>query len=217
MATIRTKTKSTASGDRWLVQLLSMNLLMLTFFMMLNSMSTYGDQHAKDVLASVREGYDRKGSVAGGHVPVVMRPNWHRDTLGRLMGLQVSRLQVRSVPLPGSAKALEVTLPLDAVFDASGRVQDPALIHNLTAAAGSESQLTWQIEAPADKPALPMMMASLAVETGEARYAVADTPLLRLHMVPGSGTNPNVGLAVQAVGEAGGGLAHGMEDNAHGR
>ena len=84
------------------------------FFLMLNAMSTYGEQHAKDILARVREGYDQQGLQAAGHVPWVPKVHWQQSTVHRLQGLVIDRMELRtSAPMPGSADFVEVSLPLD--------------------------------------------------------------------------------------------------------
>ena len=67
------------AGDSTLMMLLSLNLLLLVFFMLLNSMATYGAKHAEEVLATVREGYDVSGPGKiknGASVPEVPQEAW---------------------------------------------------------------------------------------------------------------------------------------------
>lgn len=201
-------------GDSVLVLLLALNLLLVAFFMMLNSISTYGAQHANDVLAKVREGYDLQGPLGkGGKAMSEPKANWQQGVVQRVQGLMVNRLLLRSAPMEGNAAYVDITVPLDAVFDGSGKIKQPAVLRNIIAAAGPESQLEWQIEGNWQQVgAYAAMLASLAQETGQAQMKAGPQPLLRVRVVPGLATKADTGLAIQQSGEDAGGTVQGVGD-----
>lgn len=200
-------------GDNVLVMLLAVNLLLLAFFMMLNSISTYGAQHANDVLAQVKEGYDLKGPLAkGGHAMSAPKANWQQGVAQRMQGLMINRLLLNTAPMEGNATYVDVLLPLDAVFAPDGKVRQPQVLRNIIAAAGVESHLVWQIEGNWQQQNLmAVMLASLAQETGQAQMRGGPKPQLRVRVVPGFATKADTGLAIQQAGEAAGGEVRGLQ------
>lgn len=207
------KRRDTSAADGMLIMLLSLNLLLLVFFMMLNSMGTYGARHAEDVLAEVREGYNPKGPLErGARSPVVAMAAWQEGLSERLDGLNVNRLKLVKPPMEGNARFIDVLLPLEEVFGADGSLAQPATVRNLMAAAGNESTLLWRVEGDwQDAPRLAKMAASLVDVTGQAQVHSASEPALRLRVTPGAATSPDVGLAVQGVSERSGGSVQGMQ------
>jgi hypothetical protein len=208
--------RDTSAADGTLMMLLSMNLLLLVFFMMLNSMGTYGAKHAQDVLAQVREGYDLQGPLGrNGRAPALPMAAWQQGMSQRLQGLSINRLKLIKPPMEGSAQFLDVVLPLDEVFNKDGSLAQPATIRNLLAAAGEESTMVWQVEGDWETAAaMAVMAASLAAQTGQAQVRGGDVAQLRLRVYPGGATSPDIGLAVQRVGEDAGGTAEGVQEGA---
>lgn len=205
-------------GDGVLLMLLAVNLLLVAFFMMLNSISTYGAQHASDVLAKVREGYDLQGPLGEGKALTAPKAQWQQGVVQRVQGLMISRLLLNTPPLHGNAAYVDILLPLDAVFDAEGKVKRPAVLRNIIAAAGVESRLVWQLEGPwQDRKAFSAMLANLAQETGQAQMRGAREARLRVRVLPGVATKADTGLAIQQAGEAAGGTVQGLEGDGHGR
>lgn len=209
--------KPMSVGDSTLMMLLSLNLLLLVFFMLLNSMATYSDRHASEVLAKVREGYDLPGPAmnAESNLPEVPTEAWRAGIVTRLQGITLNRIELRVLPQQGSANKVEVTLPLSAVFDAQGQIIAPEFLRNLASAAGPESTVKWQIVGTwkdADRYAL--MAAALATETGEAEFTEGSEQLVRVTVVPGAATRPQMGLQVQDVGEAAGAAVRGLDEKA---
>src|SRR4051812_13327894 len=95
------KEGGTAVGDRVLIMLLSLNFLLLAFFILMNSMATREQHHAQAVLAKMREGYDLKGPVGDGtgSAPRVAMNPWQSSVGPKIQGLVVNRMHLDTVPL----------------------------------------------------------------------------------------------------------------------
>ena len=138
---------------------------------------------------------------------------WRAGVLSRLQGVVVNRLDLRVSPQEGNAGKLEVKLPLKTVFDASGKVANPEMLSNMVAAAGSESTLTWQVVGNFENTEqMAGFIAALARVTGHAEAVTGEPQEVRLIVVPGAATKPNIGLQVQQVGEDAGGTVEGVQD-----
>lgn len=213
--------KPMSAGDSTLMMLLSLNLLLLVFFMMLNSMATYGKKHAEEVLTSVREGYDLAGKAAlrgSETVPEVPMAAWRSGVVSRLQGVIVNRIELRTLPQQGNASSVEMVMPLSAVFRPDGQVLEPELMRNIAAAAGSESRIIWQVLGPLqDGPRLARMVAALALEAGRAEMVVAAQTSVKLVVTPGLATRPDMGLKLQSVGEDAGAKVQGVDEKAGNR
>lgn len=206
--------KPMSGADGTLMMLLCLNLLLLVFFMLLNSMATYGQRHADEVMAEVRRGYELPGKGGREDVPEQPMEAWRANVAARLQGVIVNRLDLRVLPQTGNANAVEVMVPLNRMFDAAGQVLQPELVGNMEAAAGQESRVTWQVVgSPAqDSVQLAAMAASLAVLAGRADVVRGRDAGVNIRVVPGAGTRSGMGLQVQGVGEASGGRVQGVEE-----
>ncbi len=204
------------------MMLLSLNLLLLVFFMLLNGMATHGQRHASEVLAEVRRGYDLP---AGGarrdrvDVPEVPLEVWRDNVVARVQGVTMNRLDLRVSLQPGNAGVVELTLPLSSLFDAGGAVVQPELVGNLTAAAGIDSRVTWQVVGTAgmETSRLAVMATNLAKLAGSADLTRGNEPVVRVRVVPGLATRSGMGLQVQNVGEAAGATVQGVHELGGGR
>ena len=209
--------KPMSVGDSTLMMLLSLNLLLLVFFVLLSSMATYSDRHASEVLARVREGYDTPGPKQrdGVNVPEVPMAVWRAGIVSRMQGISINRIDLRVSPQQGSANKVQVTLPLTSVFGADGKVLEPELLRNLAAAAGPESRVIWQVVGRwQDTATFTPMVAALATDVGEAEFVAGDEAVLRVEVTPGAATRPSMGLQVQDVGEAAGAVVKGLDAKA---
>lgn len=208
--------KPMSTGDSTLMLLLSLNLLLLVFFVLLNSMATAGAKHVKETLAQVSQGanHPASGESSGESLTVggAASPAWRASVLNRLQGVVMNRIDLRVLPQDGNADGLEVDIPLDAIFDAAGRMAKPEIIRNLEAAAGTETTLRWQVrDKDIDVARQAAMLAALAAETGHAEALAVAGRALRLMVTPGPGTKADTGLQVQQVGEGAGGTVQGVE------
>lgn len=204
------------AGDSTLMMLLSMNLLLLVFFMLLNSMATYGAKHAQEVLAEVREGYDRQGKKAehGDAQAAVGEAQlaWRSGVVQRMHGVVQNNLQLQVPAQMGNASKVEIDLPLDALFDPAGRLARPEVLRNLVAAAGPESQVSWQLRGDLQDARLMMAMNALLEETGRAEAMQASENTVRVSVLPGEATEAARGVQIQRVGEEAGGRVQGVDE-----
>lgn len=201
------------SGDSTLMMLLSLNLLLLVFFMLLNSMATRGAKHAEDVLAEVREGYEQSRVLAGqasqGETPLMA---WRESAIARLNGVMGNRLELRVSPQEGNAGVIELDMPLASAFNGQGALLQPELVRNVLAAAGSESTVIWTLRlSRSEGLRASSMMASLALQGADAMFVPSQDNTLRVVVTPGSATLPSMGLNVQNVGEKAGASVRGIE------
>lgn len=214
--------KPMSGADGTLMMLLSLNLLLLVFFMLLNGMAAHGQRHASEVLAEVRRGYDLP---AGGarqsrvDVPEVPLEVWRDNVVARVQGVTMNRLDLRVSLQPGNAGIIELTLPLNTMFDAAGVVLQPELIGNLATAAGKESSVTWQVVGTEDMDTtkLASMTTNLALLAGNADLTRGNEPVVRIKVVPGIATRSGMGLQVQDAGEAAGARVQGVHEVGGGR
>lgn len=210
-----------STGDSTLMLLLALNLLLLVFFMMLNSMATYGAKHAEDVLAKVREGYSviaPKDMAGTSDVPEVQMVAWRTSLLGRMQGIVMTRIDLRVLPQEGSADKVEIEVPLGAVFDADGQVTGPEFVRNMEAAAGEESHVLWQLRGDwAVAEPMAKRAAALAAVARHVEITAGKENGLRVIIAPGAGTKSQMGLQVQGVGETVGGGVKGVEQKVIGQ
>ena len=210
--------KPMGGADGTLMMLLSLNLLLLVFFMLLNSMATYGQRHADEILAEVRRGYSvpSGGAKAGNvDVPEVPMAAWRASTTARMQGVIVNRIDLRVLPQSGNANAVELFMPLTGMFDAAGGVLKPELVTNMAAAAGAESTVTWQVVGAQalDAQTLAAMTANLALLAGRADLVRGSEAGVKIRVEPGLATRSGMGLNVQDVGEAAGANVQGVQDS----
>ncbi|NBV54560.1 MAG: hypothetical protein EBR79_02475, partial [Proteobacteria bacterium] len=162
------KKQAVVSADGTLLMLLSLNFLLLAFFILLNGMATRDQAgRGKDMLAQVREGYDVAGPFAeDGTLPRQPRQEWQQGLQVRVQGLVSNRLGLTTVPLEVDAERLVMRFPLGEVFDGE-KLRRPEMVRNLMAAAGRDSVVRWEVSGPLAQGAeLAAQAGQLAIETG---------------------------------------------------
>lgn len=203
------------TGDSTMMMMLSLNLLILVFFMLLNSMATQNAKRNKENLTDVvqsaslpsNEDVISQSLTAGTPVPA-----WRESVLIRLQGVMVNRIDLRVLPQVGNATSVEVEIPLGAIFDANGRLLKPEIIRNMQAAAGTDSSLRWQVRGRDITPARrTSILATLAVAAGHAESFQTGKQALRVIVTPGLQTKPQTGLQIQQIGEDAGGVVQGVD------
>ncbi|RYG62159.1 MAG: hypothetical protein EON60_00795 [Alphaproteobacteria bacterium] len=214
--------KPMSGADGTLMMLLSLNLLLIVFFMLLNSMAAHGQRHASEVLAEVRRGYALPAGAARADqvdVPEVPLEVWRDNVVTRVQGVTMNRLDLRVSLQPGNAGVVELTLPLTSMFDTAGTVLQPELVGNITTAAGKESRVTWQVVGTdsMDTSRLSNMTTNLALVAGKADLVRGDEAAVRIRVIPGLATRSGMGLQVQDTGEAAGATVQGIHEIGGGR
>lgn len=197
--------KGTSIGDRVLILLLSLNFLLLAFFILLNSMATFESKHGKAVLAKLREGYDIQGPLedGSGHAPLAPMSNWQQAMSAKVQGLVVNRLQLDTVPLEVDAERLVMRFPAGVVVN-GGRVIQPELVRNLISAAGSESTVRWEVSGDMERGrGLAADAAALMAFTDRVVMVPGDGGVTAV-FVPGGATKPTVGGTLQKLSIDGG-------------
>ncbi|MBI1308841.1 MAG: hypothetical protein GC129_03135 [Proteobacteria bacterium] len=192
-------------GDGSPILMLSLNFLLLAFFILLNSLATRESEHARDVLAQVREGYDIKGPATDlqhATAPWVPKDRWQDSVGARVQGLVVNRLHLQTVPLEVDAQRLVMTLPSAALF-AGGKLVQPELVRNLKAAAGNDAKVSWEIQGSLNDGSLAANAAALAAEVGLVGMRDGADGV-RITFVPGAETAPGAGTSLQNLGLQGG-------------
>lgn len=200
------KEKGTSIGDRVLILLLSLNFVLLAFFILLNSMATYESRHGKAVLAKMREGYDIQGPVQGdeGRAPKVPMSTWQQGTMARVQGLVVNRMQLDTVPLEVDADRLIMTFPYGVIVS-RGKVVQPELIRNIIEAAGSESVVRWEVSGNMVRGAQELAANAGALMAFTDRVImVPGEGVVRAVFVPGHATKAGVGGTLQRLSIDGG-------------
>lgn len=208
--------KPMSTGDSTLMMLLSLNLLLLVFFVLLNSMATKDKKHSDSVMAQLADGYGLPAAApkaAAGDSQDVPLTGWRAGVVTKIQGMVNNRFDLRVMPQQGNAGKIEIELPLSALFDSSGVLVRPETLRNIAAAAGSESRIIWQVKGRFDDAArLAMYASALAVENGRAEVVAANTDGLRVIITPGLVAPSNIGLQIQQVGEDAGGTVQGVQD-----
>ncbi len=198
------------------MMLLSLNLLLLVFFVLLNSMATKDTKHSDSVMAQVADGYGLPSKMLKPHAnPGEDLPaaGWRAGVISRVQGVMTNRIELRVAPQVGNAGKVEIALPLSSLFDAQGRLVRPELLRNLQAAAGSESKLVWQVAGRMDDVArLSGFAAAIAAIHGRVEVIPATAEGLRVIITPGIVTPGSVGLQIQRVGEDAGGQIQGIQE-----
>lgn len=203
-----------STGDSTLMMLLSLNLLLLVFFVLLNSMATAGSRQAKQLMAQVESGSSiRTDEQTSGESlnPGSMFATWRASVVTRLQGMVVNRVDLRVQPQAGTADSVEVDVPLGSVFDDAGKLIRPEIFRNMAVAAGGDSTLKWQVRSKGQPARLAAMLAGVATQTGHAEAVGDASEVLRLVVVPGPTAKPDTGLQVQQVGEEADGTVKGID------
>lgn len=184
-----------------MLMLLSLNFLLLSFFILLNSLSTHEAAHAKNVLARVREGYNVQGPMDAqrGVAPVVAITPWQAPLAARVQGLVLNRLNLQTIPLETDADRLVMEIPLAMLFDGP-RLRDPQFVRNIMAAGGREALVRWEILGRwQDQTLLAAQATALAVETDRVAVSSGNN-MLRVTFVPAPATDPDVASTLQSLG-----------------
>lgn len=196
------KEKGTSIGDRVLILLLSLNFVLLAFFILLNSMATYESRHGKAVLAKMREGYDIQGPIQGdgGRAPTVPMSMWQQGAVSRLQGLVINRLKLDTVPLEVDADRLVMTFP-PGILVGNGKVTQPEMVRNIMTAAGSESRVVWEVRGDIDKGAGALAANAGALMALTERVVMTQGQLgeVRAVFLPGTATKAEVGGTLQRL------------------
>ena len=191
--------------------LVALNLMMLSFFILLNSMSSPptddSERHAITVLGRVKEGYDMRQPEVDdkGTIPQVPTASWADDTAKKLHGVVVNRLQLTSVPLTADANRVVLTLPANTLFAGDAFIGAETVRALMLAAQGS--RLQWRISGEATS--LPAQGAGLAGITGQIAMQRGQ-PEVRLVVTPGSSAPPAVGAGVGGIVQPLGGAVEGQ-------
>lgn len=192
------KEAGSSVGDRVLILLLSLNFVLLAFFILMNGMATSENHHATAVLAKMREGYDIQGPQLGstGTAPKVAMSNWQQVTARKIQGLVVNRLHLDTVPLQVDADRLVMVFPEGALVD-GGRVVQPEVIRNILAAAGTDASVRWEISGElVNATTMAANAGALMAATGQVAM-VPGTGGVRVVFIPGATTKPSTGATLQ--------------------
>lgn len=193
-----------------LLLLVAVNLLLLSFFALLNALSvgpTGEVANGKIAPLGKESGYDVAAAQpleTGGTAPQVPTAAWVQSTAAQLQGVVVNRFNLRTLPLQTDADRITLTLPIDTLF-AKEELANPELIRALMLAA-RDAQLSWQLQGT--EPTVIGQGAALTEVTGKVRLS-AGKPQLKLVVKPTALTNPDVGTGVQNLTEQKGGEVKG--------
>ena len=194
---------------------LSLNLILLVFFMLLNSMAQPGEPHPEAAMVDANDVQtDMRTDVTKGQdAPTAPQMAWRQDVITRLHGAVMNRMDLRVLPQGSDANELRVEIPLEEVFREDSTLRRPELVARLRAAAGKDSTMAWGLMAPYDaKGVLAGHMALLsrmtktpvAWEDGEER-------VVRIQIRPGVRTDVGVGTSVQKLSDEINGQTQGVD------
>jgi len=191
--------------------LVAVNLLLLSFFVLLNALSSEPtsktERHAGDVLARVREGYDAKAEPpqTGGVLPESGVTSWAEALSRNVQGVMTNRLQLQAETLSQDADRVVMRLPLKDLFQGD-QLRDPELIKSLQLATQG-ARLQWQLAGTA--PQVVAQGAQLAALTEAVAMVSASVPELRLIMTPAPTTAPTAAGGLQGLATQHGGQVKG--------
>lgn len=204
--------RSPARPDGLPLLLVAVNLLLLSFFVLLNALSSQPtskqERHADEVLARVREGYDSKAPrpQQGGALPELPRTAWAEALTRNVQGVMTNRLQFEAEVLSADADRVVLRLPIQTVF-AEGQLRDPDLIKALQMAAQG-AHLQWQVAGRA--PVVVSQGAQLAALTTAVAMIPAARPELRVIITPAPQTAPAAAGGLQGMATQHGGTVEGQ-------
>lgn len=194
--------------------MVSVNILLLSFFVVLMAITVPGKKHAENVLRDVREGYAFKSpeSNSNGMAPRVPAGHWSQQQMSNIQGVVVNRLQLQTQPLVADADRVVLTLPAESLFN--GGVLHAAEMVQALEMAAADADRQWVITGAAGAE-LAARGAALAQITGQARMVVAGGKESHVVLVlkPTGFTAPATGSAVQVLGGKAGGVARGESGN----
>ena len=134
-------------GDPSLVALLSLKLLLLGFFILLNALSDFEEHRARSVMESVNQAFDGRIDAPRSYAPFAAALGPLAQ--GRAMMEEIGRLFQSLIPAVRSEHAaergrLELELPADTLFRPGGISLQPGrdlLLRRFVAALSSEGRL----------------------------------------------------------------------------
>jgi hypothetical protein len=207
--------KAVSNGDSALIMWLSLNLILLVFFMLLNSMAQPGEPHPQADMASNLEVKSdiRTEATVGEAMPTAPQTAWREDVITRLRGTVANRMDLRVLPQGSNASELRVEVPLNQVFREGGALLRPEFVAKLRAAAGADSALAWGILAPYDtKGVYAGYMATLSRMTqSPVAWEDSEAGVVRIQIRPGLSTMAEMGADVQTLTEDAGGEVKGVD------
>lgn len=202
------------SGDAALLMWLSLNLILLVFFMLLNSMAVQG----KPVDAALVPPSDVRAEMQmpdmlREQVPVASYTVWREDVVTRLRGTVLNRMTLKVLPQASNATEVQVDVPLDDVFGDDALLRRPEFVARLRQAAGPDSEMAWSLQAPYDtNGASARRMAALSRLTqSPVAWQDSDARVVRVTIRPGQVQRPQVGRDIEDVIEGVGGRVQGMD------
>ena len=202
------------NGDFALLMMLSLNLLVLVFFMLLNSMAVPGAPNPDSAIDKAREvrAEATTGAVEGLDVPTAPLAAWRESVVTRLRGTILNRLDLRVLPQGANADELLVEVPFDEVFRPTGELLRPEFVHKL-AAAGPESMVSWSLITPEEYGArAAMAMATLSrITRSPVAWQAGERRVVQVRVQPGTQTKPSVGTEMQGLSEKAGGRVTGVD------
>lgn len=207
--------KAVSNGDSALIMWLSLNLILLVFFMLLNSMSQEGKPHPETAMMAPNEIQTdiRTEAQDGQSAPTAPQAAWREDVITRLRGTVVNRMDLRVLPQGSNADELRVDVPLNQVFRDDGSLLRPEFVAKLRAAAGTDSTVAWGVMAPYDaKGTHAAYMATLSRMTrSPVAWEDSEAGVVQIQIRPGMHTMTEMGSAVQNVTEDAGGEVKGVD------
>lgn len=193
--------RSSAQADGLPLMLVAVNLLLLSFFVLLNALASAptskAERHANDVLARVREGYDdapKKPSASGGLPQEAVRL-WAAQVSQQVQGVLVNRLQIPAEIQPQAADRVVVRIPLQALF-AGERLANPELVRALQLAL-RQATVRWELRGPAAQHV--KQAAHLGALVGSVRFSAGKEAEVRLVVMPKIGTPPTAAAGVERM------------------
>ncbi len=207
--------KAVSNGDSALIMWLSLNLILLVFFMLLNSMAQPGEPQPQAEMASPNDVNSdvRVDRVEGQDVPTMPDLGWRDTVITRLRGTVMNRVDLKVLPQGSNASELRVEVPLNQVFREDGALLRPEFVANLRRAAGADSTLAWGILAPFDAKGVNAgYMATLSRMTQTAvAWEDSEAGVLLVQIRPGVRAEPELGTSVQTLTDEVGGETIGVD------
>ncbi len=196
--------RSPARADGLPMLLVAVNLLLLSFFVLLNAMSAQPtskeEKHADDVLARVREGYDQqapKHTNQGNALPQAPVTSWAEAMTSKVQGVMTNRVQLQTEVLEADASRVVVRLPMEALF-AGPELIGAELVKSLMLATQG-ARLEWQLAG--NTVAAVSQGAALGAITGGIAL-MAGPPEMRIILTPAPTSAPSLGGSLSPLTNA---------------
>lgn len=122
--------------------LLSLNFMLLAFFIMLNSMASQPGKPAEDVvLRRMAAGQPGTAKLAGtgGESPPVQGEVWQDRATQNVQGVLMNTIPVRTIPLEANANQLVLELPLRVLAT-------PSVLRAIQRVTAQEWAVVWQVQ-----------------------------------------------------------------------